>query len=147
LVEELSSTVTSTPVAVFMVKPAAEVASMMPVEPPSAGPETGPPPLGPGAGAALLASALGVVVSADADGEVTRVTESPTTATSSAPATANPFLPVGGSRRTPGWTGLAGGFSWESAGSLSFIWHSFSVQVAPRRVAIIDVKLVRMTCA
>jgi hypothetical protein len=53
LVEEVSSTVTSTPVAVFMVKPEAEVASMMPVEPPSAGPATGAPPGGAGVVAAV----------------------------------------------------------------------------------------------
>jgi hypothetical protein len=45
-VDESSSTVTSTPVAVAKVKLDVDLASTMPVAPPSAGPVTGPPPAG-----------------------------------------------------------------------------------------------------
>src|SRR5882757_2683860 len=41
LVVDVSSTVTSTPVAVANVKPVADVASTMPVAPPGSGPDTG----------------------------------------------------------------------------------------------------------
>ena len=44
-VADVSSTVTSTPVAVDRVKPDADVVSMMPVAPPAAGPLTALPPV------------------------------------------------------------------------------------------------------
>ncbi|MFF4213731.1 hypothetical protein ACFYZE_31180 [Streptomyces sp. NPDC001796] len=42
--EDVSSTVTATPVAVDMVKPDVDVVSTMPVAPPVAGPDRAPPP-------------------------------------------------------------------------------------------------------
>jgi hypothetical protein len=45
LVDAVSVMFTAKPVAVVMVKPEAEVDAMMPVEPPSAGPDSEPPPV------------------------------------------------------------------------------------------------------
>jgi hypothetical protein len=55
-VEESSLTVTSTPVAVLKVKLDVDFESMMPVAPPSAGPDTGPPPMGVGVGEVVAAA-------------------------------------------------------------------------------------------
>src|SRR5258708_36000393 len=63
-VADVSSTVTSTPVAVDMVKPDVDVVSMMPVEPPAAGPDRAPVEVGVGTG-----EDVAVAEGDDADGE------------------------------------------------------------------------------
>jgi hypothetical protein len=52
-VEDVSPTVTSTPVAVDMVKPDVDVVSMMPVAPPGSGPDRAPPDPAGGVGVAV----------------------------------------------------------------------------------------------
>ncbi|MFI5628683.1 hypothetical protein ACIA8E_04690 [Streptomyces sp. NPDC051664] len=78
--EEDSSTVTFTPVAVDRVKPDGEVVSTMPVEPPADGPATGPPPAG----------RLGVAVGEDVAVEERGNAADEETAAADVPALASP---------------------------------------------------------
>ncbi|MFE4654826.1 hypothetical protein [Streptomyces sp. NPDC056707] len=78
--EDASSTVTFTPVAVDRVKPDGDVVSTMPVAPPADGPATGPPPAG----------RLGVAVGEDVAVEERGNADDEETATADAPALASP---------------------------------------------------------
>jgi hypothetical protein len=68
-VEDVSSTVTSTPVAVDMVKPDVDVVSTMPVAPPAAGPDRAPPPDPAGGVGVAVGEDVAMAESDDADGE------------------------------------------------------------------------------
>ncbi|MGW3627759.1 hypothetical protein [Streptomyces sp. NPDC000880] len=100
--EDATSTVTSTPIAVEKVKPDLDVVSTMPVAPPADGPATGPPPAG-GVGDAV-GEDVAVAERDDADDEsaAADVPVSPATAHVSPAATIHPPFFFDSNRRTLG---------------------------------------------
>jgi hypothetical protein len=96
-VEDVSSTFTSTPVAVDRVKPDVDVVSTMPVAPPGSGPDRGPPDrVGVGVGEVVAADEA-KSAAADVPAPV-----SPATAHASPAATINPPVFFDSNRRTLG---------------------------------------------
>jgi hypothetical protein len=89
-VADVSSTVTSTPVAVVMVKPEADVVSTMPVAPPVAGPDLAPPPDPPGGVDVAVGAGVAVVEADDAAAVLTPTT--PVTTPISPATTMRPVL-------------------------------------------------------
>jgi hypothetical protein len=100
-VEDVSATVTSTPVAVAKVKPDVDVVSTMPVAPPSAGPDRGPPP-----GGVAVGEGVAVAERDDADDEKSAAADvpavSPAIAHVSPAATIHPRFLFDSNRRTLG---------------------------------------------
>jgi hypothetical protein len=85
---DVRSTVTSTPVHVWMLKPDADVLSMMPVAPPSAGPDRAWPSDG-------LGDGVGAAEAEDEDGDEVAATATPDPAsTATADATPVPTIQV-----------------------------------------------------
>jgi hypothetical protein len=96
-VEDVSSTFTSTPVAVDRVKPDVDVVSTMPVAPPGSGPDRGPPD--------RVGVGVGEVVAADDEKSAAAdvpAPVSPATAHVSPAATTNPPVFFDINRRTLG---------------------------------------------
>ncbi|MDX3264853.1 hypothetical protein PV336_37645 [Streptomyces sp. MI02-2A] len=117
--EDSSSTVTFTPVAVDRVKPDVDVVSTMPVAPPADGPATGPPPagrLGVTVGEAE-AAAVAVEETDNTDDEETAAADvpavaSPANAHVSPAATINPPFFFDSNRRTLEWRARTAMVAW-----------------------------------